>query len=51
MIIGTHFLIAEEVEFSLSRMAVVDEQQCFSVVERRSFIPSTTRYLFASNFS
>lgn len=37
MIIGTHSLIADNVEFSALRIAVVDEQHRFGVIQRGRF--------------
>lgn len=34
MVIGTHSLIADSVEFSALRIAVVDEQHRFGVIQR-----------------
>ncbi|KAG0500229.1 hypothetical protein HPP92_000301 [Vanilla planifolia] len=37
MVIGTHSLIADKVEFSALRIAVIDEQQRFGVIQRGRF--------------
>lgn len=37
MVIGTHSLISENVEFSALRIAIVDEQQRFGVIQRGRF--------------
>lgn len=37
MVIGTTSLIADKVEFSALRIAVVDEQQRFGVIQRGRF--------------
>lgn len=42
MVIGTHSLIAEKVEFSALRIAVVDEQHRFGVVQRGRFNSKVT---------
>ena len=42
MVIGTHSLIAENVEFSALRIAVVDEQHRFGVIQRGRFNSKVT---------
>ncbi|WOL02895.1 ATP-dependent DNA helicase [Canna indica] len=37
MVVGTHSLIAEKVEFSALRIAVIDEQHRFGVIQRGKF--------------
>uniref|UniRef100_A0A6N2MXL5 DNA 3'-5' helicase n=1 Tax=Salix viminalis TaxID=40686 RepID=A0A6N2MXL5_SALVM len=50
MVIGTHSLISENVEFSALRIAVVDEQQRFGVIQRGRFNSKRTpSSLSASN--
>lgn len=47
MVIGTHSLIAEKVEFSALRIAVVDEQHRFGVIQRGRF---NSKVVFFTNF-
>ena len=43
MVIGTHSLIAEKIEFFGLRIAVVDEQQRFGVIQRGRFNSKVVR--------
>ncbi|KAL6011028.1 hypothetical protein ACLOJK_001472 [Asimina triloba] len=49
LVIGTHSLMADSVEFAALRIAVVDEQHRFGVIQRGKF--SSKLYSAASNFS
>ena len=47
LVIGTHSLIAENVEFSALRIAVVDEQHRFGVIQRGRFNSKVVIFLLA----
>jgi len=46
MVIGTHSLIAESVEFLALRIAVVDEQHRFGVIQRGRFNSKVVQSFF-----
>ncbi|KAL6576707.1 hypothetical protein OROMI_010983 [Orobanche minor] len=46
MVIGTHTLITDKVEFSALRIAIVDEQHRFGVVQRGRFNNKLVEFLF-----
>lgn len=50
MVIGTHSLIAESVEFLALRIAVVDEQHRFGVIQRGRFNSKVWLTYFLSKF-
>ena len=47
LVIGTHSLIAENVEFSALRIAVIDEQHRFGVIQRGRFNSKVVIFLLA----
>ena len=48
MVIGTHSLISENVEFLALRIAVVDEQHRFGVIQRGRFNSKVVLLSFSS---